>query len=609
MPARWPARPAPCRAAGVGPGPATCPAAERAVQRRADPAEARPAGQCQEHDPAAHRQHHRQADTRAGALRPRGRRSEQVPDPAGEELEVALVDPGPVRRRVCLRARGDGRQPVLSVRVKPESAGDPAQPGHGQRIRGDDAQELLEGAAAGLCVAGEDLALGGPVAVRDHQRGDLGPQEDPAAHLAQGIGIEPAGPLLVDAAVPDEAADDGEPGEEQHQAHPRARRDAARRALDGNGRGQVERARVREPARLGQEILEGLRADAAFARAPAGGHAADPRPLPLAVHDRLEIVERGVHAPHERRCHDAGSHVLERFVELLRDGGRQHVIIGQGVAHGRPPVEPLRRHGVVLRLLRHECNRSPVDLPAHVVGLAGTDCHYGVAIWGWQGSAAVLSTAADPQPLPRGGNATASRGGSHGVLAEAVPGLLPSGRRGRASGRPPCSGHAAGRRPPPARRVTAPSHRAKSTRQVTGVRAGRGADEPSSEPAGSQSPVWREELDPETDGIAVELCVQPSQVNPGRVTAPSRRALVTPGRSRPAAAGRRGKLLRGAARAPAGQSDPGPTRRRSRRTGWVWLRRWRPRRGTPARPPGGAGGRSGSGLPSRRPQGGGRPTG
>ena len=374
-----------------------------------------------------------------------------MPDPTGEELEVALVDPGPVRRRVCLRARGDGRQPVLSVRVKPESAGDPAQPGHGQRIRGDDAEELLEGAAAGLRVTGEDLALGGPVAVRDDQRGDLGPQEDPAAHLAQGFGIEPAGPLLVDAAVPDEAADDGEPGEEQHQAHPRARRDATRRALDGNGRGQVERAGVREPARLGHEILEGLRADAAFARAPAGGHAPDPRPLPLAVHDRLEVVERGVHAPHEGRRHDAGAHVLERLVELRRDGGRQHVVVGQGVAHGRPPVEPLRRHGVVLRLLRHECNRSPVDLPAHVVGPAGTDCHYGVAIWGWQGSAAVLPTAADPQPLPRGGNATAPRGGSHGSwprqfrdcshrdAAAAHPGGPPAAGRCRAP--PSCAGH------------------------------------------------------------------------------------------------------------------------------------------------------------------------
>ena len=156
-------------------------------------------------------------------------------------------------------------------------------------------------------------------------------------------------------------------------------------------------------------------------------------------------------------------------------------------------------------------------------------------------------------------------------------------------------------------RVTGPSHRAQSPRPVTGVRAGRGADEPSSEPAGSQWPVWREELDPETDGIAGELCVQPSQVNPGRVTAPSRRALVTPGRSRPAAAGRRGKLLRGAARAPAGQPNPRPARRRSRRSGWVWLRRWQPRRGTPARPPGGAGEHSGSGLPSRHRQDGGRP--
>ena len=343
----------------------------------------------EQHDAASHRQHHGQADPGAGALRPRGGRSQQVADPAGEDLEVPLVDAGSVRRRVRLQARGNCRQSVGPVRVQPEPAGDPAQPGHGERIRCDDAEEFREGTAAGLRITGKDLALGGPVAVRDDQRADLGPQEDPAAQLAQRVGIQPAGSLLVDATVPDEAADDCEPGEEQHQAHPRARGDRARSALDGHGRGQVEGPRVREPSRLGQEILQGLSANPALA-APADLEVADPRPRPLAVHDRLEVVQRGVDAPHEGRRQDAGTHVLERLVELLCHRGREHVVVGQGVTDGRPPLEPLRRHGPTLRLLRHGCNRQPVDLPVRVIGPVRAGCHYGVAIWGWQGSVAVL---------------------------------------------------------------------------------------------------------------------------------------------------------------------------------------------------------------------------
>ena len=174
----------PGRRAGTGRGRA----AEGRVQCRADALEPRPLGPRQQDDATAHRQDGRQPDPGTRALRACRRRPDQVADAARQHLEVVLVEPRPVRGRVRLRPGGDRGHPERVVRVEPEPGGDAPDAGHRVGVRGDDAQDLLERAAPRLGVTREDLALGRAIAVRDHQGRHLGPQEDPAAHLAEGRG-------------------------------------------------------------------------------------------------------------------------------------------------------------------------------------------------------------------------------------------------------------------------------------------------------------------------------------------------------------------------------------------------------------------------------------
>ena len=79
---------------------------------------------------------------------------------------------------------------VRPFRVQAVSDRDAAQSGCARRVVGDHAEEFLERTPASLDRAGEDLALGGPVAVGDRERCQLVPQEQEAAERRQEARIQ-----------------------------------------------------------------------------------------------------------------------------------------------------------------------------------------------------------------------------------------------------------------------------------------------------------------------------------------------------------------------------------------------------------------------------------
>ena len=75
-------------------------------------------------------------------------------------------------------------------------------------VGGDDAEELLERAATGLHGAGENLALGGPVAVGDGERGELVPEEEEATERREQARVQATGLHRGDTVLPDQASRD-----------------------------------------------------------------------------------------------------------------------------------------------------------------------------------------------------------------------------------------------------------------------------------------------------------------------------------------------------------------------------------------------------------------
>ena len=278
-------------------------------------------------------------------------------DPAGQLLEVEQVHALALGGRVRLRERGDHHDPVLVVRIHPEPDRDPTQAGRGRGVGGDDAEQLLQGAAAGLGVAGEDLALGGPVAVGDDQRGHLGPEEDPAAKLGEGHRVEAPVVDGVDAGIPDQPADHGEPGEEQHVADSLACRDAPGRALHRHRRLEVEPPVADQAAGLVHQVVERLCPEPRPAWPPS--HAGrETRPGPLALDDRSELLQGDIDLADERRGDDAGADLVQWLAQLEGDRDGQRLVVGHGgPEHGpdrvlgcdrhaiAPPVAPWRQSG------------------------------------------------------------------------------------------------------------------------------------------------------------------------------------------------------------------------------------------------------------------------
>ena len=189
------ARPRPGSLASFPPG--TCgrgEAAEDGVEDVRHPCQTGPVVTGEDGDATHEGQHGRQPDSCTDALGARGCRPEQVTDPSGEQLEVVLADAWSLRGRVALRTGRDCDKPVRAVGVQAAAHRHSAQSGVACGVVGDNPEELLERATTGLDRAGEDVALGDPVAVGDGERGELVPQEEEAAERREEARVQPARP-------------------------------------------------------------------------------------------------------------------------------------------------------------------------------------------------------------------------------------------------------------------------------------------------------------------------------------------------------------------------------------------------------------------------------
>ena len=101
--------------------------------------------------------------------------------------------PGRSGDGIALGLRRDRDQAVCPVRVQAVSHGDAAESGLARGIVGDHAEEFLERTSARLDIAGEDVALGGPVAVGDGERREFVPEKKEAAEPREEIRVQPAG--------------------------------------------------------------------------------------------------------------------------------------------------------------------------------------------------------------------------------------------------------------------------------------------------------------------------------------------------------------------------------------------------------------------------------
>ena len=164
--------------------------------------------------------------------------------------------PGRSGGRIALGAGHDCDKPVGPVGVQAVSHRHAAQSGFAHGVVGDHAEEFLERAAAGLHRAGEDVALGDPVAVGDGERGQFVPQEEEAAERREEARVQPARLHRGDAVLPDQAPGDRVAVLQDDQRAVGPRRDRSRSALDRHDRLEVQRTLGLERPGLGQEVVE-----------------------------------------------------------------------------------------------------------------------------------------------------------------------------------------------------------------------------------------------------------------------------------------------------------------------------------------------------------------
>ena len=236
----------------------------------------------------------------------------------------------------ALGARRDRDQAVRPVGVQAVSHGHAPQSGFARGVGGDHAEELLERTPAGLRRAGEDVALGGPVAVGDGERGQLVPQEEEAAERREEAGVQPARLHRGDAVLPDQSPGDGVAVQQDDQGAVGPRRDRSRSALDRHDRLEVERTLGLEGPGLGQEVVERVDGDETTWR---------PRALRRLEPAQLRLDRRGGRGlrsqlPVERdgADEDARTDIIERLAELGRHGRRQLLGVRQHAADRRPEV-------------------------------------------------------------------------------------------------------------------------------------------------------------------------------------------------------------------------------------------------------------------------------
>ena len=177
--------------------------------------------------------------------------------------------------------RRDRDQAVRAVGVQAVSHGHAAQSGFARGVVGDHAEEFLERTSAGLHRAGEDVALGDPVAVGDGERGELVPEEEEAAERREEARVQPARLHRGDAVLPDQASGDRVAVQQDDQRAVGPRRDRSRSALDRHDRLEVERTLGLERPRLGQKVVERVDGEETTRRSacpsPTGAGPAPPR--------------------------------------------------------------------------------------------------------------------------------------------------------------------------------------------------------------------------------------------------------------------------------------------------------------------------------------------
>ena len=287
-------------------------------------------------------------------------------DPSREHLELLLANARPFGDRVALGARRDRDQAVRPVGVQAVSHRDAAQSSLGHGVVRDHAEELLERTAAGLHGAGENLALGGPVAVGDGERGELVPEEEEATERREEARVQLARLHRGDAVLPDQAPRDRVAVQEDDHRAVGPRRDRSRSALDRHDRLEVKRALDLASPGLGQKAVERVGGNGTTWR-PRAFPALEPAQLRLDRCDRRGLRSQ-LPLERDRADEDAQTDIIERLAELGRHGRCQLLGVRQRAADRRPEVvgpvhgilgDALPHCGGVARFLQRMAPASP----------------------------------------------------------------------------------------------------------------------------------------------------------------------------------------------------------------------------------------------------------
>ena len=215
-------------------------------------------------DRAAPRDRERHADPGAGAWAaiPWGGTSQQLVDPARHRLEIVLVDPGFVRRRIRVGPGKDRGKSVRRIRVQPIAHRQAPQSGRGPAVGRHGTEQLIDGCASRGDIPRDDVAFGGPVALARRKRGHLRPQQEPPTELGISFRFEPLPDDLGGAVLPDCPADSRVQGQEEDEPVASGGRDVARLELEReDGREVQPTGGQRSVGRVGQSF-EVLRVDA-----------------------------------------------------------------------------------------------------------------------------------------------------------------------------------------------------------------------------------------------------------------------------------------------------------------------------------------------------------
>ena len=169
-------------------------AAEHAVERLRHAGQPGPVVGGEDRDASQEREDGRQPDPCPDALGARSGRTEQMADPSGEHLQLLLADARPLGDRIGLGPWRDRRRGSTPDRG-PGRAGPPCVAG-GLRSPHRPATTPSSSWSAprrASTASGEDVALGGAVAIGHRQRGQLVPEQEEPAERCEEARVQPAG--------------------------------------------------------------------------------------------------------------------------------------------------------------------------------------------------------------------------------------------------------------------------------------------------------------------------------------------------------------------------------------------------------------------------------